>query len=178
MYNNSKNSEIEKIVQRFSEFIKLNIQKLNPENLGIDSDDIAQEIKIKLWKILKSEKKIKNLSSYIRKVIYTTTIDVIRKTRKEREHFFTKGKEMALKRMSPENSAHQKEIREAVENALESLKEPRRQVVKLYLLEMNINEISDFLNFNKDRTRNLLYRGLADLKEKLKEKGINYEIKK
>ncbi|MFW6131169.1 MAG: hypothetical protein ACOC5F_01045, partial [Candidatus Aminicenantaceae bacterium] len=58
-----------------------------------------------------------------------------------------------------------------------SLIESRRKVVKLFLLNMTIDEISTFLNWSKDKTRNLLYRGLSDLKKILKKEGIEYENK-
>jgi len=44
-------------------------------------------------------------------------------------------------------------------------------------LNMTIEEISIFLKWSKDKTRNLLYRGLSDLKKILREKGIEYEDK-
>jgi DNA-directed RNA polymerase specialized sigma24 family protein len=54
---------------------------------------------------------------------------------------------------------------------VEGLIETRRQVVKLYLLNMSVDEISIYLKFSQDKTRNLLYRGLADLKRFLKERS-------
>ncbi len=53
--------------------------------------------------------------------------------------------------------------------AVEGLIDSRRQVVKLYLMNLSIQEISGYLKWTQDKTRNLLYRGLADLKESLKE---------
>jgi DNA-directed RNA polymerase specialized sigma24 family protein len=40
---------------------------------------------------------------------------------------------------------------------------------------MSIEEIALYFNWSKDKTRNLLYRGLSDLKKILKEKNIDYE---
>jgi len=62
-----------------------------------------------------------------------------------------------------------------VGEAVESLMDSRRRVVKLFLLNMTLEEISIFLDWSEAKTRNLLYRGLDDLKKKLKEKGIEYE---
>ena len=53
--------------------------------------------------------------------------------------------------------------------------ESRKKAVKLYLLNLTIEEISILLNWSKDKARNLLYRGLADLKHMLRKKGIEYE---
>jgi len=60
---------------------------------------------------------------------------------------------------------------------MQSLIESRRRAVKLFLLNMTIEEIAIYLQWSKDKTRNLLYRGLSDLKKTLKEKGIELENK-
>ena len=70
-----------------------------------------------------------------------------------------------------------KNAKEIVGNAVDSLMESRRKAVKLFLLNMTLDEIAIFLNWSRDKTRNLLYRGLSDLKKILKEKGIEYENK-
>jgi len=49
--------------------------------------------------------------------------------------------------------------------AADRLLDSRKTVVKLYLLNMSLPEISDYLNYSQAKTRNLLYRGLEDLKK-------------
>ena len=66
-------------------------------------------------------------------------------------------------------------LKKILGQAVESLIESRRKVVKLYLLNMTLEEIADFFGWSRHKTRNLLYRGLNDLKKMLKDKGIEYE---
>jgi RNA polymerase sigma-70 factor (ECF subfamily) len=162
--------EFNDLIERFSLFIKANIQKFNPQKEGIDPEDIYQEIKIKIWKIFKDGKKIRNYSSYIKKIVNSSVIDQIRKSRRERG-IITKEK---LKRISEkdinieisrETDKHTKLI---IGQALDSLSNNRRLVVRLYFLNLSIDEIASYLNWSKDKTRNLLYRGLKDLRKKLK----------
>jgi RNA polymerase sigma-70 factor (ECF subfamily) len=80
-----KEKEFEKIIYKFAGFIRIHLLKFYPYRYGLDIDDLVQEIKIKIWKILINEKKITNLSSYIRKIIDSTVIDHIRKIKRE-EH--------------------------------------------------------------------------------------------
>jgi RNA polymerase sigma-70 factor (ECF subfamily) len=42
---------------------------------------------------------------------------------------------------------------------------------------MNTEEIAAYLGWTQDKTRNLLYRGLADLKKRLRDRDIEYEDK-
>lgn len=168
---------LEAVLERFSRFIQAHIQKYNPQKNGIDPDDIFQEIKIKIWKILRNEKKIKNYSSYIKKIVNSSVIDQLRKSRREEGILFhEKLKEISdCKSFYIMDRAHNRGLKEIIGQSIDSLIESRRKVVRLYLLNMTIEEIATLLNWSKDKTRNLLYRGLADLKKKLKENGIEYE---
>lgn len=173
---NKKTVEIEKIIERFSLFIKASIQRFNPQESGIDPDDIAQEVKIKLWKAFRSEKKIKYHSSYIERVVYTTTIDAMRKLRRERE--ILSGYHLSGEEKNPSSDfSRQQELNQIIGQAVDSLKEPRRKIMRLYLLGMDLEESARFFGWTRDKVRNLYYRGLNDLKETLRKKGVEYENK-
>lgn len=172
-----KINQFEILLRNFSNYIRMNIQKFHPQKNGLDPDDIFQEVKIKLWRILNDEKRIGNYSSYIKKIVDSTVIDHIRKCRREQGIFLLeKQKKISeTKRRYEDEKSQSKPLYDKIGEAVDSLIESRKKVVKLYLLNMTIEEISILLNWSKDKTRNLLYRGLADLKRKLRETGIEYE---
>jgi RNA polymerase sigma-70 factor (ECF subfamily) len=172
----SKTREFEEIINSFSEFIKANIQKFNPQSSGIDVNDVAQEVKIKLWKVVQSEKRIKYISSFIKRVVYSTTIDIMRKIKREKE-VLCDYQDSVKDRNTPPDLSCQEEINQLIGQAVDSLMESRRKVIRLYLLGMDVDEIAEFFTWTRDKVRNLLYRGLSDLKVTLKEKGVNYEGK-
>lgn len=174
-----KIKEFESVLEKFSRFVKINIQKFNVYKMGIDPEDISQEVKIKIWKILEDEKKIKNLTSYIRKVVDSSVIDKLRKIKREKIiYIYEKHKWISEQKSNYLNSILKDDnTKEIINAAIESLIESRRRVVKLFLLNMKIEEIAIYLNWTNDKTRNLLYRGLSDLKKNLKEKGIRLENK-
>jgi len=89
--NENKIKEFESILNKFSRFVKINIQKFDVQKNGIDPEDISQEVKIKIWKILEDEKKIKNFASYIRKVINSSVIDTFRKLKREKGIYIHKN---------------------------------------------------------------------------------------
>jgi RNA polymerase sigma factor (sigma-70 family) len=177
--NEKKIKEFENLINRFTQFVKAHIQKFNVQKSGIDPDDIFQEVKIKIWKILEDEKKIENYSSYIRKIVDSSIIDQLRKLKRERGIFTHEKRRWIFDQKSNYLAAIYPEpnAKEIIGQAVNLLIESRRTVVKLYLLNMTIEEISIFLKWSKDKTRNLLYRGLSDLKKILREKGIEYEDK-
>jgi len=171
--------EFEVIISRFSRFVKANIQKFNVQKSGIDPDDILQEVKIKIWKLLEDEKKIENYASYIRKIIDSSIIDQLRRTKREKGIFINEKHKLVSEQKSNYliNISSDKNAKEIIGRAVESLIESRRKAVKMFLLNMTIEEIAVYFKWTRDKTRNLLYRGLSDLKKILREKGIEYEDK-
>lgn len=172
-----KEEELEKLLNSFSNFIRIHIHKYNLQKYGLDPDDIAQEIRIKLWKVLLNEKNIDHQPSYIRKVVDSTVIDHLRKLKREEESI-----NQSIMKTIAENSLFlysdlppEDKIQEIVIKALNQLIDSRRKAVKLFLLNMTIEEIAKYYSWSKNKARNLLYRGLNDLKKILKEKGIYYE---
>lgn len=100
----------------------------------------------------------------------------MRKIKREKEilaGYQSSGKE---KNPSPDIS-RQQELNQIIGQAVDSLIEPRRKVIRLYLLGMDLAETANFFGWTNDKVRNLLYRGLGDLKVILREKGVNYENK-
>ena len=68
-----------------------------------------------------------------------------------------------------------RELAQAVHDALELLAESRRGVVRMYLAGYDRYEIADLLGWTEGKTRNLLYRGLEDLRKILASRGITRE---
>lgn len=176
-WEEEKLKEFEKTLERFSRFLRGNIQRFDPQRKGLDPDDILQEVKMKIWKVLNDEKQIKNLSSYIKKIVDSSVIDHLRRLRREEGIIFSEKQKKISDRKIRYEAEHpySNKLKEMVDQALDSLLESRQKAVKLFLLNLSIEEIAISLGWTKDKTRNLLYRGLADLKKKLKEKGIQYE---
>ena len=177
-WDKSKEKELEEIFLRFSSFLRSSIYKYNPNKFGLEIDDILQEVKIKIWRIIYDEKKITNYSSYLKKVVKSSIIDQFRKfKREEGVYLFEKSKQIAAHNniYASDLVYGEMDIKDIVGKAVSGLIETRKKVVKLYLLNMSIDEIALYFNWSKDKTRNLLYRGLSDLKKILKEKNIDYE---
>jgi RNA polymerase sigma factor (sigma-70 family) len=177
-WDETKDRELAAIIDRFSGYIRASIQRYNPRKFGIEIDDVLQDVKIKIWKILRHEKKIANYSSYIKKIVDTSVIDQFRRLKREEGvYLFERNRRIAESEQGAPGAAlyAEMDLKDLVGKAVDGLIDSRRRVVKLYLLNMSIEEISLYFNWSKDKTRNLLYRGLNDLKKILKEKNIDYD---
>ncbi len=168
----SDEDEFGVLIEKLSLVIHTSVQSFHPQKLGIDPEDLVQEIRIKLWKIFKSDKKIQNYSSYIKRVINSIIIDQIRSSRRYEKIIDLE------KHRNPQDQGISNvpiRIKKDVNLAINSLIESRRKVVRWFVFGLNINEISVILKIDETKTKNLLYRGLNDLKNILISKGVEYE---
>lgn len=172
-----KTVEYQELLDRFSKYISAHIQKYNLFKHGLDPDDIAQDIKFKIWKLIQRDKLVQIYPSYIRKIVDTSVIDQLRKLRREQGYVHCEKRRcVAEKELSYSRELSRlRDLEDHVGNAVETLPDSRRQVVKLYLMNLSIQEIAAYLNWSIDKTRNLLYRGMSDLKKILRELDIDHD---
>lgn len=171
----SKERELERLYERFAGFMTAQIRKYRVGKIGVEVDDVLQETRIKLWKALRSEKNIHYYASYIKKIVDTSVIDFFRKYKRE-EGVYLHEKSLRIAEYTRGYDADcQMDLKDFVGLAVERLIPSRRDIVRLYLLNMTIDEIALHFHYSLSKTRNLLYRGLKDLRKILVEKRIDDE---
>jgi len=173
----SKEELFRELVNRFAQFIRHQILRYNLPRFGLDAEDIAQDVRLKIWKIVRDDKAIQNYASYIKKIVNSSVIDQLRKCKRE-EGLVLLEKQNVISEVQIGYWARHPEGRNLpllIGKALDALLESRRKAVRLFLLNMSIEEIAAFYGWSQDKTRNLLYRGLSDLRKKLSIKDVAHE---
>lgn len=178
----SFDAQFESILVSYGAFLRAAIRRFCPGELAAQAADIEQQARIKLWRALQSEKEIRNLSSYVYRIAATTTIDAVRHAKALREEQLRMAGEEdetgrvtqlpASSEASPEARAVDRDRLEKVQHALASLAENRRRAVQLYLQGMPFQEVARLLGWSDGKARNLIYRGLEDLRQELRKLGI------
>jgi len=148
--------------------------------MGTDVEDLVQEVRLRLWKALESGEKILSApASYIHRTAVSAAIDLLRRRRARRETPVRLSRPSGIAVLGESPSAdrlmEEMELQESIGRAVETLIPARRSVVKMYLAGYAREEIADLLAWSEPKTRNLLYRGLADLREALTRMGIGPE---
>ncbi|MEM7156105.1 MAG: sigma-70 family RNA polymerase sigma factor [Myxococcota bacterium] len=116
-------------------------------------------------------------SSYLWKVAYSATIDEVRRLRAKREVSLGSGasdeggEPVDAAALGPERRAESAQLSGAIAQGLGQLNEARRQAVTLYLQGHSVPEIGRLLGWPPKRAENMVYRGLAKLREHLAAKG-------
>ena len=112
--------------------------------------------------------------SYLRRVAYSVFIDQIR--RRQRRGEVPLEAEDAPQQPSdspgPERRTLSREMSSALRACVEALIRPRRRAIILHLQGHTVGEIADLLSWDFKRAENLVYRGMANLRECLTGKGV------
>jgi RNA polymerase sigma-70 factor (ECF subfamily) len=165
---------LEDVVRRFGNFMRRTAHR---HNLGAgEIDEVMQDTRIRLWKALGTSDSIQQApASYIYRTVTSAALDFLRRRRARREDSLDETGEFTPTPVTASRSADQTqqegEIEHVVAQSVELLVESRRAVVRMYLAGFDREEIQQLLGWSEAKTRNLLYRGLADLRATLQARG-------
>ena len=146
-----------------------------------DVDEVMQEVRIRLWRAqARSENTAYATASYVYKTAMSAALDLLRRRRTRRADMVAPIDEheedpRATVVPSADVAVEASELEEQVARAVETIPASRRPVVRMYLAGYHREEIAELLGWTEAKTRNLLYRGLSDLRERLSEWGISAE---
>jgi RNA polymerase sigma factor (sigma-70 family) len=161
---------LELVVRRFGQLMRSAARKHGLSEPEID--DALQDVRIRLWRSLRTGENIRRApASYVYRTVVSAALDFLRRRRTRREEVTATGEESAFERddaLAPADAAvNEADVAQAVARAIGQLVESRRGVVRMYLAGYDREEIAEVLGWSEAKTRNLLYRGLADLRATL-----------
>jgi RNA polymerase sigma-70 factor (ECF subfamily) len=169
---------LEHVVNRFDAFIRRSARRHGLS--GGDVDEVVQDLRVRMWKSLGTADLIRRAkASYIYRAAISASLDIIRR-RRARRFEGTSLEDVAVDaatdtRHRSDAGVERNELAASVHRALGMLVESRRAVVRMHLAGYDRFEIAELLGWSEAKTRNLLYRGLADLKAILSSWGIGPE---
>jgi RNA polymerase sigma-70 factor (ECF subfamily) len=169
------------VVERYGRLLRDAVARVFPRHLGLQFEDVEQEARLRLWKALESEREVRDLASYIYRVAATTTIDAIRRVKARREEPLELDDPAGPARPRPvpdgvdgEAVLGRRLLLEKVERVMAGLDGRRSQVLRLHFQGFTTTEMGALLGSSEASARNLLHRGLKELRERLREEGITY----
>jgi len=170
-------SAIESTITRFASVVRVVAARYR---LSLaDRDDLVQEVRVRLWRALEVERIEALPASYLYRTATSAALDLIRRRRTMREDSLEdvdpSGLRFAATAANPEQRAQLSDLALQIERAIEMIPESRRPVVRMYLAGYGSAEIGELMGWTEAKARNLLYRGLADLRQRLGAVGVNPE---
>ena len=156
--------------------IRRAVLKVCPPSLSDQRDDLVQIALVKVMEICRrDEGKRQFNSSYLWKVAYSALIDELRRRRRRSEVSIDDEDQSAPLpdgRATPDERFSSHELGAGIHGCLAGLLEARRLAVTLHLQGYSVPEAAKLLEWPAKRTENLIYRGLADLRRCLTERGF------
>jgi RNA polymerase sigma-70 factor (ECF subfamily) len=145
-----------------------------------DLDEVLQDVRIRLWRADPTGEQIERLgASYVYRAATTAALDLLRRRRARAadrtESVDDRSDDLPHDARGPHERLEDDELAARILAAVDTLALPRRAVVRMYLSGYDRAEIAELLGWSEAKTRNLLYRGLADLRRRLTERGITLE---
>jgi RNA polymerase sigma-70 factor (ECF subfamily) len=154
----------------------ISVRRTCPRWLSDRADDIVQDALIRVMDWQKKNEHIgEPPSSYLWKVAYSATVDEIRRARRHRENpteMDILEKRGPVDDQDPLREAVSGDLARALNGCLSRLNENRRLIVGFHLLGHTLAEAAELSGWDGKKVQNLLYRGLADLRQCLSAKGF------
>jgi RNA polymerase sigma factor (sigma-70 family) len=183
-----RDARLQELLARYGDLLRRTIAKVCPQTMGLSVEEIEQDARVRLWSALKSERDIVHPVSYVYKVAVSAALRAIRRAKARREDQLQEedagpdGPPAEALRTrpdaSPEALAERREWVRKIDIAMAHLAENRRRAARLHLRGMTTQEIADSLGWSEPKARNLVHRGLKDLRTRLRLEGVEYGIQR
>jgi RNA polymerase sigma factor (sigma-70 family) len=168
----SDDSVVEGIVRRYGRLIRHAIRQAGGREATLVADDIEQNVIVSLWQQVAREQTIDHPASYIYKAAIRETVRSVRRERARVELAAASADVPEAPVADPEQIVAARQRREVVSAALASLAPDRARAVRAHLSGWTVQEIMELTGWTYQRTRNLVARGMADLRSILAARGV------
>jgi RNA polymerase sigma-70 factor (ECF subfamily) len=144
-----------------------------------DAGEIVQDVRVRLWRSRGDPETLSGVgSSYVYRVAASAALDLVRRRRARRtgaDVVVALDDAPIVAEGTPADALEERELEDRVFRAVGTLGPARRPVVRMHLAGYDREEIAATLGWTVGRVRNLLSRGLADLRAVLTRDGIGPE---
>lgn len=163
-----------KLVEKHQRAVLGTIAKMT--NQSPDTEDIAQQVFIRLWKSAKRYQPRAKFTTFLFTITRNLVFNATRKKSRRKEHSLDEQEdewhqtiEDQNTQSRPDKSIAQAELREMIDQAISSLPEKQRLAVVLRRYEkMPYEEIADVLELSVSAVKSQLFRARAALRESLR----------
>ncbi len=172
--SNARSTALESLIEQF----RMMVRSIGGRHGLSDAelDELMQSVRLRIWRARETSEQIATTSSsYVYRTAVSAALDIIRARRKREEPIDAIAEQDAHQMRvepSPQHSLEHAELEGAVMRAVEEITPSRRPVVKMFLVGYEREEIAHLMGWSDSKTRNLIYRGLAELRVILTARGI------
>lgn len=167
---------LESIVRRYSRLIRRAAERVGRHAGRELADDVEQRVYLNLWKQVRREQAIAYPVSYIYRCAVRETLRLLREGREgpaAAEAVGADAVDPPDPGRNPEEAVLAGERAAHVEAALAVLARDRQTAVRAHLAGFSVEDVMDTYGWSYQKARNLVARGMKDLREALRARGID-----
>ena len=165
-----REGRFEAMVRQYGRLISAVVARVGGQATSLFREDIEQQVLIELWRQVDREQKIDHPSSYLYKAAVRETVRVLR--RELSRAAIPDAVQDAPGGETPHQSLARKEQAGVVEECVAALASERQRAVRAHLSGFDVQEIMAMHGWPYQKARNLVARGMAELREALMQKGV------
>ena len=161
---------IDSLAKKYSRLIRSAVGRVaGPQSPSI-AEDVEQNVLTALWRAMPDEQIPTHPSSYLYRSAVRETVRAMKGARRVPNVELDEGQHDP--RPAPDHLLETKELGGVIRSALSTLSPDRRRAVRAHLMGFDVREIMAMQNWPYNKARNLIARGMADLRHALERRGV------
>ncbi len=169
----SATGRLEEMATQYGHVIRVAVRRAGGDRLGVHAEDVEQSVLLEVWKQVRSERDINYPSSYFYRAAIRETVRLMKRSQSRQEEALQDEETTTRQHISPGRQACAVELRQAIDSGLGGLHPARRQAVEAHLSGDSVQDIMRQNEWSYSRARNLIARGMADLRSRLRALGVS-----
>lgn len=153
--------------------VRAAVRKAGGGRADLDVQDVEQSVLLEVWKQVRREQEIHFPSSYLYRAAVRETVRLMARRRNRNEEPLDAQQLSRRHTDDRRGKLETLEVREALAACLGDLAPDRRKAVEGHLAGYRVGEIMQRYDWSYSRARNLIARGMADLRGKLRALGVD-----
>ena len=164
-----RDAHFDALVVRYGGLIAAVVRRVAGRDAGRVADDAEQRVVVALWRRLEGEQTIEHPASYLYRMAVRETIHVLKQELAHPAVPIDHPDVTPLDTDDPHRTLEASETRHAIQAGILRLSPDRRRAVYQHLAGRPVSEIMTMYGWTYQRARNLIARGLSDLRQTLRE---------
>ena len=168
-------AQLEVLARQYGRLISSVVRRITGRATDLVGDDVEQKVLVSLWRQIDREQKIDHPASYICRIAVREAVRVMRQEASRGRLLVADGEVEAQPdgAQDPAQGLTRREQREHVESSLATLRGDRERAVRAHLAGFTVQEIMEMHTWSYQKARNLIARGMEDLRAALRQRGIH-----
>jgi len=165
-------ARFEVLVRQYQRLIDHVVVRVGGAEAGLLRDDVRQNVLLSIWNQIEHKQDIQHVASYIYKAAVRETIRARRREVERRKRHEAGPAPLRRPSEDPHRALVAREEAQRLEASLAELSPERLQAVRAHLAGFDVSELMTGYGWSYQKARNLVARGMRDLREALRRRGV------